>query len=379
MIIHVVKENETITSIAENYKVDYRKIANDNEISVDENLVIGQTLVIITENDIQKDREIVVNGYSFPNINKDILFKALPYLTYLSIFSYQVDASGNLIPINDDELIEISKNYQTEPIMVVTNIGVEGRFDSDLAHTILYDNNIQNNLINNILNVMKNKGYNGLDIDFEYVYPEDKNAYIDFLNKLNTRLKRNNYFLSVALAPKTRDDQEGILYEAHDYKMIGEIADHVILMTYEWGYSGGPARAVAPVNLVNRVVEYAIKRINPNKILLGIPNYGYDWRLPYIQGILAKSVGNYQAVNIARNYNQVINYHEEAQTPYFNYTDDEMREHEVWFEDARSIKAKLDLVIKYNLEGISYWTIDRLFPQNYLVLGNTFEIKKQSP
>ena len=159
--------------------------------------------------------------------------------------------------------------------------------------------------------------------------------------------------------------------------MIGQLADYVILMTYEWGYSRGPARAVAPVNLVERVVAYAVSEIPSNKILMGIPNYGYDWLLPFKEGNIARSVGNYEAVLLAISSNQSINYDEEAQAPFFNYYDPLGIRHEVWFEDARSIQTKLNLVLKYDLEGISYWTINRIFPQNYFVLNSMFDIKKE--
>ncbi len=297
-------------------------------------------------------------------------------LTFLSIFSYQITYDGELNIIDDENLILIAKANQVIPIMVVTNIGLEGRFDSRLANYILNNHTIQELLISNILKLMKQRGYQGLNIDFEYIYPEDKDSFINFIRWLKNELAKENYLLLVALAPKTNDHQLGILYEAHDYRQIGELADYVILMTYEWGYSGGPARAVAPLNLVERVINYAITRISPDKILMGIPNYGYDWTLPYIEGSLAKSITNYEAIEIARFYNQIINFDVSAQTPYFNYLNSSMSEHEVWFEDARSIKAKLELVTKYNLEGISYWTINRFFPQNYLVLNSLFVIEK---
>ncbi len=355
--------------------MDYKKIAEDNKIPLDKTLVVGQTIVVIPDTNTRKYKQITVNGYAFTNIDRVILDDVLPSLTYLSIFRYSTDPDGNLNTINDEELIAIAKGNDVVPIMVITNIGLEDRFDSDLAHAILNNEDAQNRLITNILSVMRLKGYGGLNIDFEYVYPEDKEAYINFLKKAKTELEKNNYLLSVALVPKYSDDQEGLLYEAHDYSQIGEIADYVILMTYEWGYSGGPARAVAPVNLVERVLDYATKKIPNNKMLLGIPNYGYDWTLPYVEGNLARSVGNYEAVDIANYYRQSINYDYEEQSPYFNYYDSDSFEHEVWFEDARSIQAKLELVIKYNIEGVSYWKIDKFFPQNYLILNHLFAIK----
>lgn len=302
--------------------------------------------------------------------------EVLPHLTYLSIFSYHVNSDGSLNLINDNDLIDTSKSFNTTPIMVITNIGMNNRFDSDLVHIILNNESIQNQLINNIINIMQEKNYNGLNVDFEYIYPEDKDAYIVFLNKVNGEIKKYNYLLSVSVAPKISDTQMGLLYEAHDYQRIGEIADHVILMTYEWGYSGGPARAVAPIDLIQKVLDYAVTRIPPNKILMGIPNYGYDWKLPYMVGNLAMSIGNYEAVDIARKYNQSISYSYKDQAPYFNYFDQDATKHEVWFEDARSIQAKLELVVKYNLGGVSYWTINRPFPQNYLVLDYLYTIKK---
>ncbi|MFA5408016.1 MAG: glycosyl hydrolase family 18 protein [Bacilli bacterium] len=375
MIIHVVREGDTLYKIGQLYNVDYKEIASDNVIPIDSTLVVGQTIVIITNSDSKKFKSIDVNGYAFTNIKGEILIGSLPHLTYLSIFSYSVEYDGSLIPIDDDELISMARKYEVEPVMVITNIGVEDRFNSALAHTILNDEYIQSKLIINVLSIMQEKGYVGLDIDFEYVYPEDKDAYINFINKVNRAIKKYNYFLSVALAPKNSDEQKGLLYEAHDYKRIGEIADHVILMTYEWGYSGGPARAISPIDLIEGVLDYATAKIPSSKILMGIPNYGYDWTLPYVKGELASSVGNYEAVDIARTYHQNINYNYEEQAPYFNYYDSAMMKHEVWFEDARSIEAKVNLVIKYNLEGISYWTIDRFFPQNYLVLSSLFVIK----
>lgn len=376
MVIHVVNPGDTLYKIGQIYNIDYQKIAYDNQIDPNQPLVVGQTLVIIYNDNIKKFREIEVNGYTFPGIDNDLLSQVLPYLTYLSIFSYQVIDEGNLKLVNDDYLIEVAKINNVSPIMVVTNIGLSGRFDSDLAHSFLKKEDIQDKLISNILTIMREKEYDGLNIDFEYIYPEDKTLFMNFLNKIKEKLIEYDYLLFVSLAPKINAEQPGILYEAHDYKIVGELADRVILMTYEWGYSGGPARAVAPTRLVQKVLDYAITEIPSDKILMGIPNYGYDWILPYVKGTFAKSVGNYEAVEIAKNYRQAINYNYIEQAPFFNYYDPISELHEVWFEDARSIQSKLELIIKYNLAGASYWTLNRFFPQNYLVLNALFDIKK---
>ena len=103
-----------------------------------------------------------------------------------------------------------------------------------------------------------------------------------------------------AVAPKTSDTQSGVLYEGHDYAAIGKAVDQVLLMTYEWGYTYGPPMAVAPIDAVERVVRYAVSRIEPGKLLLGFPNYAYDWTLPYEAGLTrAVVIGNEAARQLA--------------------------------------------------------------------------------
>lgn len=375
LIIHVIEKDDTLYSLGKKYNIDYKKIALDNGLLLNDKLVIGQSLVIMNNPNEKKLGTIEVNGYTFPSINNDLLDSVLPYLTYLSIFSYHILPSGNLQTINDEEIINQALNHNVAPLMVITNIGENGSFDSDLAHLFLTDNNLQNTLINNILNILNSKNYKGLNIDFEYIYPEDKELYNDFLKKIQPILNQNNYILITALAPKTSANQSGLLYEAHDYEQHGQIANRVILMTYEWGYAYSEPMAISPINKVEKVLNYAITEIPSTKILMGIPNYGYNWEIPFIKGIRATSISNVDAINTARDNKVNINYDNTSQAPYFNYMKDN-QEHQVWFEDARSIISKLLLAKQYNLAGVSYWTIDKLFPQNWLILSHLFNIQK---
>ena len=134
--------------------------------------------------------------------------------------------------------------------------------------------------------------------------------------------------------------------------------------------------AVAPLPNVRAVVEYALTEIPAEKIWLGIPNYGYDWPLPVIEGeTRATSISNQYAVALAGRYGAEIQYDETAQSPWFRYRDENGREHEVWFEDARSIAAKLGLIREYGLRGAGYWNLMRPFPQNWVVLNASFAIQ----
>ena len=224
---------------------------------------------------------------------------------------------------------------------------------------------------------MLEKGYVGLDSDFEYINPQDVAAYVAFLENAATRLHVYGFFLNTDLAPKTSATQEGLLYEAHDYARIGTIADTVLLMTYEWGYTYGPPMAVAPINRVREVVSYAVTEIPPQKIMMGVPTYGYDWPLPFVQGVTQATVlGAQEAVALASRYNASIQFDQTAQSPYFNYRDNNGQAHVVWFEDIRSIRQKFNLIDEFSLRGAGYWNIMRPFAQNWSYISAAYTINK---
>ena len=423
MVIHIVSQGDSIYSLSRRYGISIQKIIADNSLEDTERLMIGQAIVIDTDSvnhtvapgeslysiarrydttvfrilsanpsitdpaQIKVGQVIVipfsneklgtidVNGYAFPSINSTTLENTLPHLTFLSIFSYQVRPDGSLAPIQDVPLIQAAWRQNVGPMMVITNIKEGGSFNSELAHTILTDQNVQNTLLDNVMKTLNEKQYFGLDIDFEYIFPSDRENYNRFIKKVVDRLHPLGYTVTTALAPKTRADQPGLLYEAHDYAAHGALVDHVILMTYEWGYTYGPPRAVAPVNLVEEVLKYAVTVIPSKKILMGIPNYGYDWTLPFVQGSSARPLTNPGAVNLASRVGAQIMFDTQAQSPFFSYYESG-KQHIVWFEDARSIEAKLKLVDKYDLGGVSYWTINSYFPQNWIVLNSMYNVRK---
>ncbi len=248
---------------------------------------------------------------------------------------------------------------------------------SNVTHTILSSEELMNTLLDNILAVMKEKGYQGLNIDFEYVLPEDRERYNTFIQLAVDRLHPEGYFVSTALAPKTSADQTGLLYEAHDYEAHGRLADFVVLMTYEWGYIYGPPQAISPINQMRRVVEYALTEIPAEKIFLGFEIYARDWKLPHVEGQVAENFSSQEAIERATKYNAEIQYDEVAASPFFRYVDEEGVEHEVWFEDARSAQAKFDLAKEYGLGGISYWVLGYPFPQNWELLRENFLVRKR--
>lgn len=424
MLIHTVRSGETIDSIAEYYGVDRERLILNNQINEIGGLVPGQALVIlfpntvytvqsgdtlnsiaqlygVTLNQLYRNNPILggrdavypgqsivitysdppvttktVLGYAYTFINRDVLRKTLPYLTYLTIFTYGFTSQGNLIYIEDDELIALAREYGVAPIMEISTLTESGVFSNELAHIALNNPDVRDTLFQNVLSVLQGKNYYGLDIDFEYVYPEDRLAYAEFIEAARNFFGSYGYPVMTALAPKNSANQPGLLYESHDYAALGAASDSVLLMTYEWGYKYGPPLAVAPLNSVRRVVEYAVTEIPPQKILLGIPNYAYDWPLPFVQGqTVAETIGNVEAMQQAYRQGITISFDNTAQSPFYSYRTNGI-EHIVWFQDARSMAAGLQLAEEFDLLGIGIWQIMKFYMQYWLVINSLYNIEK---
>lgn len=369
--LYTVVRGDSLYKIANRFGVTIEELTRANNITNPNYIEVGQTITIPSNKNT-----IEVNGYAIANISENTLNKTLPYLTYLSVFSYQLLPDGNLTPLYEQNIVDSALNSQTTPVMVITNIGKERGFDSNLARQILQNENLQKQLFDNIIVILSDKKYKGVDIDFEYLYPEDKDLYVQFLQRLKTILLPTNTPLSVAVAPKYSDNQQGILYESHDYRRIGEVVDRVIIMTYEWGYIYGEPMAISPLREVERVISYATTRIPSKKILMGMPNYAYSWKIPYRQGSVADTISNTRALEIAIEKGATINFDTRAQSPYFNYIDDDGNNRVIWFDDARSISSRLNLVNKYRLAGVSYWTINNYYNVNWQILSSMFNIVK---
>ncbi len=423
MLIHVVQAGETIYSIAAQYGVNPARLMSDNGVGEDGALAVGQALVVlfprvihaVTEGDTLSSiaraygislrqlyrnnyflggrdavypgnalvisyvsrpiGSIVTNGYAYPHIRRPTLQASLPYMTCLTPFTYGITAAGSLLPLQDGLLLSDAAAIGTTPLMHLSSITETGDFSNARSTLILTNPALQEPLIEEIIATVTEKGYRGVDVDFEFVPPEEREAYAAFVARLRERMAPLHLPVIVALAPKTYAGQKGLLYEAHDYALLGAAADFAFLMTYEWGYTYGPPMAVSPLPQVRSVLDYAVTEIAPEKIFLGMPNYGYDWPLPFQQGVTAaRSISNGTAVRLAIDYGAEIQYDERAQAPCFRYTDRAGTAHEVWFEDARSTEAKLRLVAEYGFRGAGYWNLMRPFAQGWNVLNSLYNL-----
>ena len=424
MDIHVVQPGETLELIAEKYSVSATRLIQDNGLMEPGKLVVGQTIVIVYPEQVytvqegdsligiadahdvtliqllrnnpylsdrafiypgetlvisynNNDKNITTNGYAYPFINRELLRKTLPFLTYLSIFNYRVTAEGYIIGIDDTEIIQIARQYGVAPIMLLSTLAESGSLE--IAFSIFYNQDLVDRLIDNILNILKTNGYYGLNVPFRYINEDTRQVYDNYIKKLTSRLNDEGFPVFITLTPLIVYDENEITFDKINYSGIGQFANGIMVLSYNWGYSFGPPAAVTSVFIATNFLDYAVTMIPPEKIYVGLPIIGYDWQLPYEIGVSrANSISTDSAIALAYEVGATIEYDETSQAPFFRYVDNSFgvpKQHIVWFKDARSINAIVNLVPDYGFQGIGIWNIMNFFPQMWLVINSQYEIE----
>ena len=405
MFIYVVKTSDSIFSIATKYQVSMESIRIMNGLKTDR-LVPGQDLLIPTDmyivqpgdslysisqmslisietirlyNGLQSDRlmvgmrlylpprpKYIAEGFSYitpstPERNQIIVQTFAPINTYFGIFEYHVLEDGSLSTLNDQQLIRIVRENKVAPLAVITNLTPTG-FSPELTRRVLNTPEIRERLISNIYNLIKTKNYAGVNIDFERIRESERDLYSGFLRSLSERLRPEGYFTSVAIPPKTSDNIPWL--KGYDYGGIGAAVDFVFIMAYDWHETSTPPGPVAPIGEVRKTIEYALNHMRGNKIILGVPRYGYDWTMSNGTVDSARAISVSKAIETAMNFQVPIQYSKEYQQPFYQYWDEAGKRHIVWFEDSRARAQKLQLMVDYRLRGIGAWQLGLHFPQS---------------
>ena len=423
MVIHVVQQGDTIQSLADYYGISVIRLIQDNGLENLERLVIGQSIVIaipevtyivqegdtlediadsfqITEMQLlmnnpflsgslfiypgeilvisySKKGSIAVHGNASPNINTDILRKTLPYLTYLSIINYTATSEGEIITYLDDtQIIETAKTYGVMPLLLITTLTIQGVANIGIEFDLLLDETFQNNFIENLLSILNVKGYQGVNLSFQYINIANINLYNSFFTKFTDQLSAQGYSVFLTINPNISNVGGEVSFERVDYSILNDLAQNIIFMNYQWATNINPPGPISSIYNLNAFFNYVNNYISPDKIIAGMPTIGYDWELPFLPGFSSVYSLTYEgAINLAKDNGVVILFDELSQTPYFQYYDKEVQ-HIVWFIDSRSINALLDLVVKYDLFGLGIWNITIYNQQLWLVINSQYEIQK---
>jgi spore germination protein len=335
-------------------------------------------VIIISYN---KKGRITTHGNTFAYINKDTLIRTLPYLTYLSILNYTATTEGDIVTFYDDaEIIRLAKEYQVVPLLLLTTLTLQGEANISIAYDLLVNKDFQNRQIENLLTILRAKGYSGVNLSFEYINISNIQLYEDYLTNISQSLGQEGYLVFVTINPNIFNINNEIRFSQVDYTLLDNTADNIIFMTYEWAKNINPPGPISSIYNIDLFLSYLSQSISTEKVILGLATIGYDWELPfYIDVSSVSSLTLERAIDLAREVGAEILFDEVSQTPYYRYSigdDQNQVTHIVWFIDARSINALLDLGVKYNVLGVSIWNITIYNPQLWLIINSQYEIMK---
>lgn len=234
-------------------------------------------------------------------------------------------------------------------------------FSGSMIHQVLADPATRAQTIEAIYRYLVNWGMNGVHVDFENVQPSDRQNLNQFLKELYERFKPAGLQVSIAVPAKTQENYVNSFSGAYDYATIGRYVDAMMIMAYDEHWRGGPPGPVASVGWVERVVRYALSTGVPaNKIVLGVPAYGYDWPASG----RGRAVTYRQAMEQASQHGVRIQWDNTAKVPFYRYGGGRT----VYFEDRSSLSHKLEIVKEYGLAGISLWRLGQEDPGIWSVI-----------
>jgi spore germination protein len=364
-----ISAGDTLYAISRRFNTNVTAIVTANPGINPNFLAIGQKIIIPSP--IKMNMETL--GFAVPYSASALLPKIrqlADQLTYLAVVSYSMTAEGwAYVLLEDRQIIAESKRVGIKPLLMIRNIQNE-QFNPELIGQVLENPLYRSNLIRSLMNFIRQRGYVGVSLDFEFIPPARRNDFTIFLRELKQAL--GNLILHVNVHAKTVDAPTNRIIGAYDYRAIGEIADIVAIMTIDYGYPTGPPNPISPLWWMEQVIQYAIGLIPSNKIQVSIPLYAYDWRTIDNN---TTSLSVLAAQNFALQNRISIQFDPIAAVPWYEYWIG-AEQHVVWFGDIRSVTEKYKLVDYYRLRGSTYWHIGLDFPQNWAFIKDSFRVLK---
>lgn len=265
----------------------------------------------------------------------------LPFLTGIMPDWYTIDAEGTLQGSTDTGVMRFALRHHLLTFAVVAEM------NPATAHALLTSPAARRRAVEEMLTMVEADGFDGVNLDWEGLYPEDRNAFTAFVDMLARAFHREGYYVTLSLPAETRatssaaDSWTG----AYDYRALGRAADLIMVMAYDEHWQGGPPGPIAGKAWVRSVLTYTISVVPPRKVILGIPGYGYDW-----SGEGAVALTFQQAQALKHEYDPA------TAANHFQYVQNGAL-HSVWFENTASLLGKVSLVSGFELRGIALWRL----------------------
>lgn len=370
---HIVKQGDTLASIAESNGISLMQLVRNNPFLYDRtNIYQGESLVI----EFNTIRDLQVNGYTNVFLSQDILTKSLPYLTFISIYNYQIvdNYSSTILSLGDDtNIINIAKLYSTIPLLMISLLSQTGDINVEFVYKLLLDTKLQDEFMNELLQIVRTKEYMGVNFLINEIYEYNQNLYLDLIKKMSEVLRNDNYMLMITISP------DYSVYENIDYHRISLYVDRIIFLQNIWAKKNQPPAPVSDISLIRPFIKNVISKVSPEYVSLGKPVVGYDWIVPFVPGSKVNLMTLNSTLVLAYDQSAIIQLDEESQTPFFNYirfSNGTNEKHQVWFIDANSIIALDKVVIENDLIGTGIWNITSYNQQLFSITNATYNIIK---
>ena len=366
---YTVKQGDTITTIADSNGISIMQLMRNNPFLYDREFIYPDESLVISYNTV---KDIQVNAYTYVFSSQDILIRALPYLTFISIYNYRIAEDATIINYGDDsEIIRLAKEYDTIPLLMISAFSPTGELNLEFVYELLLDNELQNKLINDTLQIIRSKGFKGINFFISNITEYNQNLYLNVFTKLSRALRNEEYIFMITISSDYTSTIENL-----DYQSISSLVDRIIFLQNIWDIRKQPPAPISNISLIRPFIEHITSIVSPEYISLGKPGIGFDWELPSIPNVtLARLMSLNSTITLAYDKRAVIQLDEVSQTPYFNYIE-YTGKHIVWFIDARSIKALDEIIIEYDLVGTGLWFLTSYNQQLYSMINALFNIIK---
>jgi spore germination protein YaaH len=294
------------------------------------------------------------------------LAESAPLLSEVSPIWYWVAADGRAVARrpywntaedpgpSEAEIREICRRHDVALMPLISNSSKAKGFDADLVHRILASDALRDRHVRALADLAVEREYDGIEVDYELLHAGDRDAYACFIEELGGALRARRKRLAIAIHAKTDDAGGGWGSAAHDYAALGRAADSVRIMTYDHHWATGPAGAIAPLPWFREVLAYAVSRIPREKVLMGVPAYGYNWA--GARSGKSADVTAREAPALARRHGAEIGWDPASNSPFFRYRRGGT-EHHVWFESAACLAEKLRAVREAGAAGIAVFRL----------------------
>ena len=359
MELYIVRPGDSLSAIAKSHGTSPEALVRRNQLGDPRRLCPGLSLVLEGKADASPAVTELCAALS-PQAEPELADTLLPNLSWLCVQGSRLTAQGGLNLPEQEQLLRRAQWHRAVPLLTVSNLG-QGGFSPALAHALISHEEAGRALTDNILKALESQGYRGIDLSFQYLYPFDREAYSAFAQCLGEALHAAGYYFFCSLAPKTQTTAEAPLCAGQDYAALSAAADRLILLAHGWGDAFTAPQAIAPLDRVAATLDYACGLMPRGKLLLSLSWGGCAWVLPWRQGDEARPMSATLAVDTAVSAGAEIRYDAAAQAPFFLFPGAGGKRRIIWYEDSRSLLARLELAQGRGLAGVSLWPQDRLY------------------